>query len=885
MPSFYLELYDKEIPEFFAGLPGAQIYKAGPGVFWGVLTTAPAPGSDAAAYIAPAGPGDGVAATTHGTDTLPAGTTVATLTSACIWRPKTPPYLWRVTAPDATQFTLDPPTGAGDDETAWHCVPPGVSSPFGIWIISVELKHATEIPAQFGDRNAYLNPALLDFGPTEFYRQPLLRLEIELASQPVCAQVGDITFMGCAPGTVQFTLAVDQPGEIEQIAWNFGDGSPQQTFPDPLAGTTVFDGLSPAHPYADAGTYAVSASVTRHPGCVPETVVPQSVIVFPCPADACAELTAVALLGGCAPGVVTLGATVTSPELAHSLVWHYGDGQIDSFDAGQLAAGSGLQVSHTYATEGPFTAYAQLRRAEGCEPEDQYLSVEVPSCPVPCPVLSGLTATGCAPGEVTFTADIDDPAGLLEIHYQFGDGTEAVFDGDQIASGQGLETTHTYAGSGPFTAVVTVARDDACGSITLAADVQVMPCDEQCASIRSLVARGCAPGPVTLRLDLEHAEDAQELTWHFGDGEEATFGASQLAAGGGLQLVHEYGDRCPYEASVTLVRHRSCEPQALTEQVSIPCCCPADVAIVVSRDGTPINPAVCVQAGAYTVAAVGSGLGDSDLQWTRDGQSLGNGTEAGFEFAPDEIGNDCGGAPATTVILEVTPRNPDCEPIRRSVTLTACRNVVVERCIPCWLLKLGMLLALGLFTVMLAIFMCPAILIIPDWLPLAPQIKAAWVVFAALVVSAAPWVALLAAGIGVLLFGLWAHFCRPTWCEDWLVVLWQALLITGFVFLYFALCPACIWLGIFGVPLVGAGIAAFFWWLLACRPSLCKIFFELMNLSVVESVIGVLKIVLAACIWAYGAPLLFVLVALLDLVAWIGVVAVCFAAPPRRQGG
>lgn len=880
MPVFYLELYRKAIPDFFADLPGAQFYNAGGNAYWGVLTTTPAPDSDAAEYIAPVGPGDGVGATTHGTDTLPAGTTLATLTGACIWRPKTPPYVFRVTAPDGTQFTLDPPPDS-TDEAAWHCIQPDVPSPLGIWIVSVELRHAAERPAQIGDRNAHLNPALLAFGPTEFYQQPLLRLELTLAPPSVCAQVGGIQATGCTPGTVQFTLDLDLPEEAEEIGWNFGDDTPQQTFPDSAAATTIIDGLSPSHHYADAGTYAVSASVTRHPGCFPETVT-ETIIVEPCPDDACAELLAVELVEGCAPGAVTLRATVTSPQLAYFLTWHYGDGTDETFYADALAAGDGIEVTHTYTEDGPLQAEAQLVRLPGCDPASQGLYVEVPRCRVSCPVLSGLTARGCAPGEVTFTAEIDDPAGLREIRYDFGDGAEAVFDEDDIADGQAVETTHTYTGGGPFTAVVTVARDDACESITLAADVEVLPCDEQCASIRSLTARGCAPGRVTLRLDLEHADDAQELTWHFGDGEEITFDATQLAAGGGLEQVHEYGDRCPYEASVTLVRHRSCEPQALSARVNIPCCCPEDVAIVVSRDGASIDPTACVQAGPFTVTATGTGLGDSDLQWTRDGDSLGNGTEAGFEFAPDEIGSDCGGAPSTTVTLEVTPRNPDCEPFRRSVTLTACRNVVVERCIPCWLLKLGMLLALGVFAVMLAIFMCPPIMAIPEWLPIPLQIKAVWAVIAAAVISASPYVALLAALVGVLLFGLWTHLCRPTWCDDWLVVIWQALLITGFVFIYFALCPACIWLGIFGVPLVGLGIGAFFWWLLACRPSLCKIFYELMNLAVVESLIGVLKIVLAACIWAYGAPLLFVLVALLDLVAWTGVVVACFTSAPRR---
>jgi hypothetical protein len=145
---------------------------------------------------------------------------------------------------------------------------------------------------------------------------------------------------------------------------------------------------------------------------------------------------------------------------------------------------------------------------------------------------------------------------------------------------------------------------------------------------------------------------------------------------------------------------------------------------------------------------------------------------------------------------------------------------------------------------------------------------------------AAPIVAVIAGMItvGLILFFWW--WCRPNWCNDWFVLIWQVLISVGFVFVYFGTCPACaLTLLPIGIVLIVLGILAFIAWVSTCRPTLCKIFFEIGSLGLVQLVVGWLEFILGACVWLWGWLILAIWQLAINAIGWIGTVIACQVNP------
>jgi hypothetical protein len=127
--------------------------------------------------------------------------------------------------------------------------------------------------------------------------------------------------------------------------------------------------------------------------------------------------------------------------------------------------------------------------------------------------------------------------------------------------------------------------------------------------------------------------------------------------------------------------------------------------------------------------------------------------------------------------------------------------------------------------------------------------------------------------------------CQPDFCGGTLVLIWQLLIGTGVVFIYFGLCPLCVAsLLPIGLILIAFGVGVFvYWvWFSGCQPSLCKIFFEIANLAIVQTVIGFLQIFLGACIWAGGPIVMFIYTGIIQIVGSVGLVWACLGRPPQN---
>jgi PKD repeat protein len=440
-----------------------------------VLTTTPATGSVAASFLAPVGPSGPVQATTHGTDTLPSDTTEFIAQEACVWNPKEPPYRFAVTAPDGTEFDLDPP-GAGEEHD-WHCKELPHIAPIGIWLVKVDTLEAQSLPDPFASRPAHLNPDDLSFSTANFEHQPLLRITGDPGRRPPrdCPKLANLEVVaGCAPGEVTLRATISNLDAAEEIGWNFGDG---QTA---VGGTPVEGGIQITHTYetdGDGETITAIVTVELPEGCAPAgspSTLTESVTVPPCESD-CPEFVRLEMISEqrCAPGVITFRAMTTNNDAVELWTWNFDDGtEVDGPED------QPNEITHEFTESGPFDVTVSILRPQGCSPRQRMEDITVPACETPplppppqlrCPTLTGVQVDGCTPGQVSFTATGENLGQAIAIGWNFGDGT---------VLNAGPSVTHTYADGEPRTVRVTVRPPPGCPGPNPQATVQVEPCDD-----------------------------------------------------------------------------------------------------------------------------------------------------------------------------------------------------------------------------------------------------------------------------------------------------------------------------------------------------------------------------------------------------------------------
>lgn len=572
--TLYLELYREKMPDQFAHLPGSENFDINQSnMYWAVVTPPLSSNTPEADYIQPVPPSGPVDATTHGTDTLPAGATAFFPLKVCIWRPKEPPYRFQVITPNGQTFELNPPEGG--DAHIWHCTGSDIANSTGIWTVTVDRLDAQELPISIDGRNAHLNPQMLDFTAEFFEQQPLLRVDGQI-EQPnkECAELESLQVVsGCAPGQVSFQAAVDLPDSVVELSWDFGDGSAGLTF----SGQDVQSGMSVNHTYTLSGSFIATVTILRQPNCSPQVkVMPVNVPL--CPDGSCSELQGAVVLSGCAPGTVQFQAQVQNPSAALEISWDFGDGSLLYFTPAQIAQGQGLSVEHTYSSGGDYSAVVTVVRQPGCSPMGISEPVTVSACPQTTPdcarLLSVELVRGCAPGEVSLRLEVSQPDEIEEITWDFGDGSQAVFTGGQMGLGQGLEVTHTYTTQADFSVVATILRHAGCSPRSQSEAVTVRACreDPRCPQLTGIGIDGCMPenGPpanLTLTAQGQNLELAQEFRWEFGDGSNATTA--------GPQTTHAYNSPGPFEIRVEMTRPERCQPRrqsARLERVTIPAC-------------------------------------------------------------------------------------------------------------------------------------------------------------------------------------------------------------------------------------------------------------------------------------------------------------------------
>jgi hypothetical protein len=297
------------------------------------------------------------------------------------------------------------------------------------------------------------------------------------------------------------------------------------------------------------------------------------------------------------------------------------------------------------------------------------------------------------------------------------------------------------------------------------------------------------------------------------------------------------------------------------------CTCPEDLSLsVTDANGAPVTG--CVAPGDYVVRVDGEGVSAEGATWNVDGVTVNDAQEVPVTVTPaDGVGCVVGGAMGPSV--SVTVDGEDGCPDRSAGTLlNICTNLRFNPC--CWLWRILILIFAIVTVIGLALALCPQVVVNP----LIPQ--TASLVPAALIAGLI--IAGIAGAITLVLAIIWYFLCRPTWCNDWIVLLWQFFVGGGFVFIYFGACPTCGLLPL-GIAMMLIGLGLFFIWVGRCNPTLCRIFFEIGTLGLVQVLVGWLEFFLVVCIWQWGWLLQLAFVTFLNFVGWIGTVIACRVNP------
>lgn len=220
---------------------------------------------------------------------------------------------------------------------------------------------------------------------------------------------------GCTPLNVNFNSSLSSS---LAYLWNFGDGSPVSSAPDP------------SHVYSDTGIYDVSLTVTDAHSCS-FSYTAADLVNTTDPLKA--NFTASAV-NGCSP--LTVNFTDNSINAAN-WSWDFGDGGTSALK----------NPSHKYQAPGTYTVALIVHNAGNCK--SVVLKPGMITVTGPVSAFSASDTTGCTPLAVSFT---DSSSGAMQWSWDFGDGT-----------GSSLRNpVHTYTADGFYTVKLITYSNTGC---------------------------------------------------------------------------------------------------------------------------------------------------------------------------------------------------------------------------------------------------------------------------------------------------------------------------------------------------------------------------------------------------------------------------------------
>ena len=311
------------------------------------------------------------------------------------------------------------------------------------------------------------------------------------APQPPVANPGG-PYSGTAGTPVTFNGAgsTDPKSEPLTYAWSFGDGA-------------TATGAAPTHPYATAGTYTVSLTVTNTDNLHTSATTTATIAV---PAAQPPVANAGGPYTGTAGTAVSFNGSGSADPKSETLTyaWSFGDG----------GTATGPTPTHTYAVAGTFAVSLTVTNTDSLTATSSATATiaAAPQAPV---ANAGGPYNGTAGVAVSFSgAGSSDPKSeTLTYAWTFGDGGTAT----------GVAPTHTYAAAGTYTATLTVSNTDHL-SASASATAVIAAAPQPPVANAGGPYTGTAGTAVTFSgaASSDPKSEALSYAWSFGDGGTGT---------------------------------------------------------------------------------------------------------------------------------------------------------------------------------------------------------------------------------------------------------------------------------------------------------------------------------------------------------------------------
>ncbi|MFN8298122.1 MAG: PKD domain-containing protein [Chitinophagales bacterium] len=294
-------------------------------------------------------------------------------------------------------------------------------------------------------------------------------------SKPAYIHIGDIHALftadsthGCAPTLIRFTNASTSNGPITTYAWDFGDGGTAST-------------ANPFHVYTNAGTYAVTLTITNAEGCTNSYTLPDSIKI----GQALTPAFIANPLIQCIDQTITFTNNTLNTGPQTTYLWNFGDGQTSTQ----------FSPTHEYSDTGHYDITLTVIN-QGCSAtlvKLKYIQIVVPRADF-------VFNFNCAsPTTVDFR---DTSVGADSWFWDFGDGTSSTQP----------SPTHTFPAQGNYT--ITLVVYNATTGCTDSTKKQ-LPIGTPSAGFGSNVTSGCASLTVSFS---DSSVFASAWNWDFGDG-------------------------------------------------------------------------------------------------------------------------------------------------------------------------------------------------------------------------------------------------------------------------------------------------------------------------------------------------------------------------------
>lgn len=316
----------------------------------------------------------------------------------------------------------------------------------------------------------------------------------------------------CSGYPVVFTDTTVSTDTITIWHWDFGDGN-------------TSDQQSPSHTYANVGTYDVTLNVESSGGCLANTT--QQVSVFPGPT---ADFTATEVCFGTATDFTDV-STINGSNLV-AWYWEFGDGDTSVAQS----------PSHTYASEGTYTAILTVETADGC------LNADTQQVLVNAMPTAAFTHTDTCLGiPNSFTDQSSIPSGNIQSWtWNFGDGNTS----------STVSPNHQYNTDGTYDVILEVEAAGSC----IDRDTQqvvVYP-----APVVFFDVPPVCLGDTSIFTDLSVIVNATiaQWDWDFGDGNSSNQ----------QHPLHEYTAANSYPVTLTVTSNNGCvDDETLPAMVNV----------------------------------------------------------------------------------------------------------------------------------------------------------------------------------------------------------------------------------------------------------------------------------------------------------------------------